>query len=192
MHNSLINSYEELFNLMKKKGYNEILYNLFMDNNIIDIDYTYLDIFLILYGKNEETTMDFINIAQKYAEKNNCKIFNKIINLTSEENIDDLVKCHAVKIIGVILNNVKPDVQYKLLIQFSIIGIFKHLNILINYKDESIKLQVDILFISIKNIITNADKNDIYYKDLNKKFKIVENNKKFYDKIYDDFEIMDY
>ena len=187
----LEDSYEELINLMKGKGYNEILYNEFMDNKNKKLDYKFLDIFLQLYGKNEETMMNFVNIAQKYADENKSKIFTKIINYTSEENLDYLLKSNAIKTINIILINVKPDMQCKLLIQFGIIGLFKNINFIIkNNTDVVIKLQIDILFNTIKNIIKNIDKNDKDYVDINKIFKTVEENKKFHDKIDDDFVIV--
>jgi hypothetical protein len=102
--------------------------------------------------------MYFIDIAQKYAEKNNSQIFNKIINYTSKDNTNIFLKGYSMQIINMILIFSKIDKQYELLSNITEQGIFENMNDLIKSKDGPIMAQMKILINSIKQILKNSNK----------------------------------
>ena len=149
---------EILVNYIKEKKGFKILYNVFMDNDNINLIFIYFDILVRIFGDNEDKIMHLIDIAQKYAEKNNSQIFNKIINYTSKENTNIFLKGYSMQIINMILIFSKIDKQYELLSNITEQGIFENMNDLIKSKDGPIMAQMKILINSIKQILKNSNK----------------------------------
>ena len=194
-HNSLgtkqeLNS-DELVNSIKGKNAYKILYNLFMDNNNNNLAFSFFDIFVKIFGESQETIMLFIDIAQQYAEKNNTKIFNKILYYITEKNTNEFVKGQAIQIINMIINFSAIDKQYKLLTNFEEQGIFEILNNLIKCKDLAIKAQMKLFLNFVKQILKNSNKNDVKYNVINNKYKKLLEDKKFYEKTLNDFVLID-
>ena len=194
-HNSLgtkqeLNS-DELVNSIKEKNAYKILYNLFMDNNNNNLAFSFFDIFVKIFGESQETIMLFIDIAQQYAEKNNTKIFNKILYYITEKNTNEFVKGQAIQIINMIINFSAIDKQYKLLTNFEEQGIFEILNNLIKCKDLAIKAQMKLFLNFVKQILKNSNKNDVKYNVINNKYKKLLEDKKFYEKTLNDFVLID-
>lgn len=181
----------ELVNLITEKKAYSILYEVFMDNNNNNLAYSFFDVFVKIFGSNKENNNLFIDIARKYAEKNNSVIFNKLIYYISEKNTNDMIKSQAMQIINLIINFSKDDVQYELLVQFTKIGIFDKLDKLIKKKDGSIMAQLKLLLNTIKSILKNANKEDENYQNINENYKKIKENKKFYEKTMDDFVVVD-
>ena len=181
---------EILINFIKEKKGFEILYNVFMDNDNINLIFIYFDILVRIFGDNEDKIMHLIDIAQKYAEKNNSQIFNKIINYTSKENTNIFLKGYSMQIINMILIFSKIDKQYELLSNITEQGIFENMNDLIKSKDGPIMAQMKIFFNSVKQILKNANKKDKNYNTIKNKFDILEENKNFYDKTLNGFVVV--
>ena len=144
-----------LVNYIKEKKGFKILYNVFMDNDNINLIFIYFDILVRIFGDNEDKIMHLIDIAQKYAEKNNSQIFNKIINYTSKDNTNIFLKGYSMQIINMILIFSKIDKQYELLSNFTEQGIFENMNDLIKSKDGPIMAQMKIFLNSVKQILKN-------------------------------------
>ena len=179
-----------LVNFIKEKKGFEILYNVFMDNDNINLIFIYFDILVRIFGDNEDKIMHLIDIAQKYAEKNNSQIFNKIINYTSKDNTNIFLKGHSMQIINMILLFSKIDKQYELLSNFMEQGIFENMNDLIKSKDGPIMAQMKIFLNSVKQILKNGNKKDKNYNTIKNKFDILEENKNFYDKTLNEFVVV--
>ena len=182
---------DELINWIKAKNTYKILYTLFMDNNSNNLAFSFFDIFVKIFGENQETIMLFIDIAQQYAEKNNTKIFNKFLYYISEKNTNDFVKGQAIQIINMLINFTSVDKQYKLLNNFEEQGIFENLNYLIKSKDSAIKAQMKLFLNFVKQILKNSDKNNENYNVINSKYKKLLGDKKFYEKTVNDFVLVD-
>ena len=181
---------EILINFIKEKKGFEILYNVFMDNDNINLIFIYFDILVRIFGDNEDKIMHLIDIAQKYAEKNNSQIFNKIINYTSKDNTNIFLKGYSMQIINMILIFSKIDKQYELLSNFTEQGIFENMNDLIKSKDGPIMAQMKIFLNSVKQILKNSNKKDKNYNTIKNKFDILEENKNFYDKTLNEFVVV--
>ena len=179
-----------LVNFIKEKKGFEILYNVFMDNDNINLIFIYFDILVRIFGDNEDKIMHLIDIAQKYAEKNNSQIFNKIINYTSKDNTNIFLKGYSMQIINMILLFSKIDKQYELLSNFMEQGIFENMNDLIKSKDGPIMAQMKIFLNSVKQILKNGNKKDKNYNTIKNKFDILEENKNFYDKTLNEFVVV--
>ena len=179
-----------LVNFIKEKKGFEILYNVFMDNDNINLIFIYFDILVRIFGDNEDKIMHLIDIAQKYAEKNNSQIFNKIINYTSKDNTNIFLKGYSMQIINMILIFSKIDKQYELLSNFTEQGIFENMNDLIKSKDGPIMAQMKIFLNSVKQILKNSNKKDKNYNTIKNKFDILEENKNFYDKTLNEFVVV--
>ena len=179
-----------LVNFIKEKKCFEILYNVFMDNDNINLIFIYFDILVRIFGDNEDKIMHLIDIAQKYAEKNNSQIFNKIINYTSKDNTNIFLKGYSMQIINMILLFSKIDKQYELLSNFMEQGIFENMNDLIKSKDGPIMAQMKIFLNSVKQILKNGNKKDKNYNTIKNKFDILEENKNFYDKTLNEFVVV--
>ena len=179
-----------LVNYIKEKKCFEILYNVFMDNDNINLIFIYFDILVRIFGDNEDKIMHLIDIAQKYAEKNNSQIFNKIINYTSKDNTNIFLKGYSMQIINMILLFSKIDKQYELLSNFTEQGIFENMNDLIKSKDGPIMAQMKIFLNSVKQILKNGNKKDKNYNTIKNKFDILEENKNFYDKTLNEFVVV--
>ena len=179
-----------LVNYIKEKKGFKILYNVFMDNDNINLIFIYFDILVRIFGDNEDKIMHLIDIAQKYAEKNNSQIFNKIINYTSKDNTNIFLKGYSMQIINMILLFSKIDKQYELLSNFMEQGIFENMNDLIKSKDGPIMAQMKIFLNSVKQILKNGNKKDKNYNTIKNKFDILEENKNFYDKTLNEFVVV--
>ena len=179
-----------LVNFIKEKKGFEILYNVFMDNDNINLIFIYFDILVRIFGDNEDKIMHLIDIAQKYAEKNNSQIFNKIINYTSKDNTNIFLKGYSMQIINMILIFSKIDKQYELLSSFMEQGIFENMTDLIKSKDGPIMAQMKIFLNSVKQILKNSNKKDENYNTIKNKFDILEENKNFYDKTLNEFVVV--
>ena len=162
-----------------------------MDNNNNNLAYSFFDVFVKIFGSSKENNNLFINIAKKYAEKNNSVIFKKLIYYISEENTNDMIKSQAMQIINLVINFSQNDVQYELLVEFTKIGIFDELDKLIKKKDGSIMAQLKLLLNTIKLILKNANKEDVNYQNICENYKKIKENKKFYEKTMDDFVVVD-
>ena len=79
--------------------------------------------------------MLLIDIAKKYSEKNNCKMFNKFIEYTSDKNTNDFVKGQSMQILNMIINFSESNKQYELLVLYEEMGFLENLHYLINNKD---------------------------------------------------------
>ena len=161
-----------------------------MDNDNINLIFIYFDILVRIFGDNEDKIMHLIDIAQKYAEKNNSQIFNKIINYTSKDNTNIFLKGYSMQIINMILLFSKIDKQYELLSNFMEQGIFENMNDLIKSKDGPIMAQMKIFLNSVKQILKNGNKKDKNYNTIKNKFDILEENKNFYDKTLNEFVVV--
>ena len=178
----------ELVNLIKgKEGYN-ILYKIFMENNDNNIAFSFFDIFIKIFGEN---IMAFIEIAKKYAEKNNSKIFNKIIDYTSEKNTNNFLKGIAMQFSNLIINYTKEDKQYEILSEYEQNGIFENLDKLINNKDTLIITQMKFFLNTVKKILDKSKEKDEKYDIINKKYNKILEAQKFYKKTIDDFVIIE-
>ena len=178
----------ELVNLIKgKEGYN-ILYKIFMENNDNNIAFSFFDIFIKIFGEN---IMPFIEIAKKYAEKNNSKIFNKIIDYTSEKNTNNFLKGIAMQFSNLIINYTKEDKQYEILSEYEQNGIFENLDKLINNKDTLIITQMKFFLNTVKKILDKSKEKDEKYDIINKKYNKILEAQKFYKKTIDDFVIIE-
>ena len=178
----------ELVNLIKgKEGYN-ILYKIFMENNDNNIAFSFFDIFIKIFGEN---IMPFIEIAKKYAEKNNSKIFNKIIDYTSEKNTNNFLKGIAMQFSNLIINYTKEDKQYDILSEYEQNGIFENLDKLINNKDTLIITQMKFFLNTVKKILDKSKEKDEKYDIINKKYNKILEAQKFYKKTIDDFVIIE-
>ena len=194
IHNSTQNkdtSIEELITFINDKKSYVILYNFFMDNENLSLNFSIFDIFVKVFGESQEKTMLFINIAENYAREHNTIIFKKLIYYITANNKNDLIKGQAFQFINMILNFSKTEKQYQLLIAFTESGIFENLNNLINNKDASIMAQMKLFLNSTKMILNKSDKNDSNYNKINEKYNNLIENKKFYEKTMDDFVVVD-
>ena len=194
IHNSTQNkdtSIEELITFINDKKSYVILYNFFMDNENLSLNFSIFDIFVKVFGESQEKTMLFINIAENYAKEHNTIIFKKLIYYITANNKNDLIKGQAFQFINMILNFSKTEKQYQLLIAFTESGIFENLNNLINNKDASIMAQMKLFLNSTKMILNKSDKNDSNYNKINEKYNNLIENKKFYEKTMDDFVVVD-
>ena len=194
IHNSTQNkdtSIEELITFINDKKSYVILYNFFMDNENLSLNFSIFDIFVKIFGESQEKTMLFINIAENYAKEHNTIIFKKLIYYITADNKNDLIKGQAFQFINMILNFSKTEKQYQLLIAFTESGIFENLNNLINNKDASIMAQMKLFLNSTKMILNKSDKNDSNYNKINEKYNNLIENKKFYEKTMDDFVVVD-
>lgn len=195
IHNSVgkeqVNYTNELVKLVNEKNAYEILYNTFMDNNNNNIAFSYFDIFVRIFGADQKHIMFLIDIAKKYSEKNNCKMFNKFIEYTSDKNTNDFVKGQSMQILNMIINFSESDKQYELLVLYEEMGFFENLNNLIKNKDPHILAQMKLFLSFVKQLLNSCKVKDEKYNILNKKYKKVLEDKKFYDKTVDDFVVVD-
>ena len=182
---------DELINFIKEKEAYSILYNVFVDNKNNNLVFTFFDILVKVFGVNQDKVMLLIDIGKKYSEKNNSKLFSKIIYYSSDKNANDLIKGQALQFTNMIINFAKKDIQYELLVKIVENGIFEILHDLIKNKNASIMAQMQLFLNSVKIILKNANENDKNFKIINQKYKILEDDKKFYDKTIDDFVVID-
>ena len=154
IHNSSsdkrIDIISELFNYIKEKEAYSILYSVFENNKDNNLAFLFFDIFVKIFGISQDKIMFFIDIAKKYAEKNNSKIFSKIIYYTSEKNTNDSLKSQALQITNMLINFANKDFQYELLVKLAENGIFENFHDLIKNKNSSIKAQMRLFLDSIK------------------------------------------
>ena len=135
--------------------------------------------------------MLLIDIAKKYSEKNNCKMFNKFIEYTSDKNTNDFVKGQSMQILNMIINFSESNKQYELLVLYEEMGFFENLNNLIKNKDPHILAQMKLFLSFVKQLLNLCKVKDEKYNVINKKYKKVLEDKKFYDKTVDDFVVVD-
>ena len=195
IHNSVekeqVDYTNELVKLVNEKKAYEILYNTFMDNNNNNIAFSYFDIFVRIFGADQKHIMLLIDIAKKYSEKNNCKMFNKFIEYTSDKNTNDFVKGQSMQILNMIINFSESDKQYELLVLYEEMGFFENLNNLIKNKDTHVMAQMKLFLSFVKQLLKSRKVKDEKYNTINKKYKKVLEDKKFYDKTVDDFVVVD-
>ena len=195
IHNSVekeqVDYTNELVKLVNEKKAYEILYNTFMDNNNNNIAFSYFDIFVRIFGADQKHIMLLIDIAKKYSEKNNCKMFNKFIEYTSDKNTNDFVKGQSMQILNMIINFSESDKQYELLVLYEEMGFFENLNNLIKNKDPHVLAQMKLFLSFVKQLLKSRKVKDEKYNTINKKYKKVLEDKKFYDKTVDDFVVVD-
>ena len=182
---------KKLTDYIKEKEAYTILYKVFMDNTSISLSFSIFDVFVKLFGENEEKTMLFVNIAKSYAEANKTTIFKKIVYYTSKENKNNLIKGQALQIINMLINFSKKEKQYEILSYFTESEIFENLNALINNKDPSIMAQMKLFLNSVKSILKTSDKKAPNYNIINEKFNELNENKIFYEKTMDDFVVVE-
>jgi hypothetical protein len=182
---------KKLTDYIKEKEAYTILYKVFMDNTSISLSFSIFDVFVKLFGENEEKTMLFVNIAKSYAEENKTTIFKKIVYYTSKENKNNLIKGQALQIINMLINFSKKEKQYEILSYFTESEIFENLNALINNKDPSIMAQMKLFLNSVKSILKTSDKKAPNYNIINEKFNELNENKIFYEKTMDDFVVVE-
>jgi archaellin len=195
IHNSVgkeqINYIDELVKLVNKKKAYEILYKTFMDNNNNNIAFSYFDIFVRIFGTDQKGIMLLIDIAKKYSEKNNCKMFNKFIEYTSDKNTNDFVKGQSMQILNMIINFSESNKQYELLVLYEEMGFFENLHYLINNKDLRLQGQMKLFLSFVKELLNQCKIKDEKYNAINEKYKKVLEDKKIYDKIVDEFVVVD-
>lgn len=180
---------KEFSSLVNKKEDYKILYNVFSDNNDNNIALTFFDTFVKVFGGNIEKIDLFIESSEEYSKTNNCLNFSKIISYISNENKNDDIKSQAMQFINMMLNFSKK--QYELLVKLTEVGIFDFLNEFIKNKNKLITAQLKLFFSIVNPILKAADKNDKDYKNVEEKFNLLNENKKFFDKTLDDFVIID-
>ena len=135
--------------------------------------------------------MLLIDIGKKHAEKNNSKLFSKIIYYCSDKNTNDSIKGQALQFTNMLINFAKKDSQYELLVKIVENGIFDNLHDLIKNKNASIMAQMKLFLNSVKIILKNANENDTNFKAINQKYKMLQDDKNFYEKTVDDFVVID-
>ena len=182
---------EKLVIYINEKKAHEILYQSFMDNNNNNIAFSYFDIFVRIFGVDQKHIMLLIDLAKKYAEKNNCKIFSKMIYFTSENNTNDFIKGQAIQILNMILSFSESEKQYEILSIYEENGFFENLSHLINNKEPTILAQMKLFLSFVKQILGSCKEKDEKFKKINNKYKKVLEDKKFYDKTVDDFVVVD-
>ena len=180
---------KEFSSLVNKKEDYKILYNVFSDNNDNNIALTFFDTFVKVFGGNIEKIDLFIESSEEYSKTNNCLNFSKIISYISNENKNDDIKSQAMQFINMMLNFSKK--QYELLVKLTEVGIFDFLNEFIKNKNKLITAQLKLFFSIVNPILKAADKNDKDYQNVEEKFNLLNENKKFFDKTLDDFVIID-
>ena len=192
IHNSVekeqVDYTNELVKLVNEKKAYEILYNTFMDNNNNNIAFSYFDIFVRIFGADQKHIMLLIDIAKKYSEKNNCKMFNKFIEYTSDKNTNDFVKGQSMQILNKIINFSESNKQYELLVLYEEMGFLENLHYLINNKDLRLQGQMKLFLSFVKELLNQCKIKDEKYNAINEKYKKVLEDKKIYDKIVDDFD----
>ena len=141
--------------------------------------------FLILHKKIDL----FIESSEEYSKTNNCLNFSKILCYISNENKNDDIKSQAMQFINMMLNFSKK--QYELLVKLTEVGIFDYLNEFIKNKNKLITAQLKLFFSIVNPILKAANKNDKDYQNVEEKFNLLNENKKFFDKTLDDFVIID-
>ena len=195
IHNLLVDKQaakiDELINYIKEKEAYSILYNAFVDNKNNNLAFSFFDIFVKVFGISKDKVMLFIDIAKKSAEKSNSKPFSKIIYYISEKNTNDSIKGQALQFINMLINFAKDDIQYELLGKLAEIGIFENLHDLIKNKNASIMAQMKLFLNSVKIILKNGNEKDKNFKIINQKYNILQEDKNFYDKTINDFEVVD-
>ena len=180
--------FDELRKLINNKEAFTIFFNNFMDNKDENIDFTFFDAFVQVF--NEEKIEQFIELYEDYAKKNNLLKYNKIFKYFEKDYGNNLIKNQALQVFNMILNFSKKNKQYDLLVEFMEMGIFDLLDNMIKIDDKLIEGQLKLFLGFVKNILKTSDKNEKNYKNLQDKFKNLEENKKFYDKTLDDFVVM--
>jgi len=180
--------FDELRKLINNKEAFTIFFNNFMDNKDENIDFTFFDAFVQVF--NEEKIEQFIELYEDYAKKNNLLKYNKIFKYFEKDYGNNLIKNQALQVFNMILNFSKKNKQYDLLVEFMEMGIFDLLDNMIKIDDKLIEGQLKLFLGFVKNILKTSDKNDKNYKNLQTKFKSLEEDKKFYDKTLDDFVVM--
>ena len=158
---------KKLTDYIKEKEAYAILYKVFMDNTSISLSFSIFDVFVKLFGENEEKTMLFVNIAKSYAEENKIIIFKKLVYYTSNDNKNNLIKAQALQIINMLINFSKEEKQYEILSYFTESGIFENLNSLINNKEPSIMAQLKLFLNSVNSILKKSDKKAPNYNKIN-------------------------
>jgi hypothetical protein len=159
-----------------------------MDNKDENIDFTFFDAFIQVF--NEEKIEQFNELYEDYAKKNNVLKYNKIFKYFQKDYGNNLIKNQALQVFNMIISFSKQNKQYDLLVEFMEMGIFDLLDDMIRIKDKLIEGQLKLFFGFVKTILKQGDKNDKNYKNLQNKFKTLEDDKKFYDKTLDDFVVM--
>ena len=182
---------DELINYIKEKEAYSILYNIFVDNKNNNLAFSFFDIFVKVFGVSQDKVMLLIDIGKKYAEKNNSKLFSKIIYYSSGKNTNDSIKGQALQFTNMLINFAKKDIQYELLVKLVENGIFDNLHELIKNKNASIMAQMKLFINSVKIILKNANESDENFKIINQKYKMLQDDKNFYDKTVDDFVVID-
>ena len=182
---------DELINYIKEKEAYSILYNIFVDNKNNNLAFSFFFFFLKVFGVSQEKVMLLIDIGKKYAEKNNSKLFSKIIYYSSGKNTNDSIKGQALQFTNMLINFAKKDIQYELLVKLVENGIFDNLHELIKNKNASIMAQMKLFINSVNIILKNAKESDENFKIINQKYKMLQDDKNFYDKTVDDFVVID-
>ena len=182
---------DELINYIKEKEAYSILFNVFDDNKNNNLAFSFFDIFVKVFGISQDKVMLLIDIGKKHAEKNNSKLFSKIIYYCSDKNTNDSIKGQALQFTNMLINFAKKDSQYELLVKIVENGIFDNLHDLIKNKNASIMAQMKLFLNSVKIILKNANENDTNFKAINQKYKMLQDDKNFYEKTVDDFVVID-
>jgi hypothetical protein len=180
--------FDELKKIINTKESFQIFFNDFMDNKDENIDFTFFDAFIQVF--NEEKIEQFNELYEDYAKKNNVLKYNKIFKYFQKDYGNNLIKNQALQVFNMIISFSKQNKQYDLLVEFMEMGIFDLLDDMIKINDKLIEGQLKLFLGFAKTILKQSDKNDKNYKNLQNKFKNLEEDKKFYDKTLDDFVVM--
>ena len=167
-------SFESAYEIFDKKDdFLSKLFDSFIISNEINCAFSFFDIIIKLIGGNEEKTMNLIG-------RMNDNFFDKIINYLSEENKEDNIKSHTLLFINMILNFSSASKHLELLLKLYEKGIFDKLDNIIKFKEINFLEQLDLFETSVNKILSESDKSDENYNNINEKFNSFIENRKLY------------
>ena len=167
-------SFESAYEIFDKKDdFLSKLFDSFIISNEINCAFSFFDIIIKLIGGNEEKTMNLIG-------RMNDNFFDKIINYLSEDNKEDNIKSHTLLFINMILNFSSASKHLELLLKLYEKGIFDKLDNIIKFKEINFLEQLDLFETSVNKILSESDKSDENYNNINEKFNSFIENRKLY------------
>lgn len=175
----------------------EDLYNILINNDALNTANYTLGILIIICNFLKDVGAEHIvKAAEKYAKKNETKIFKELVNFINDSSID--IKINSITLIWFLLSNSNKFKQAKIILHLQEVEITKILEKNADFKSEEFQHQLtnyqkvtgEIIRGSNYEIEIYKKKNkemEKHCRELEKKVEFVFLNQKFYEEIVDDF-----
>ena len=181
-----------LIELITNEKIFKIFFKVFMENDIKNLFYSFFEIFVFFCSGKDELCLRFIQNCDEYEKKFKNNALEKIV-IYLDKYQNELVQFNALKLINCLLSIKDKKMAYKILDRLYKLNLFDYINKLLIKKganETEIKTQIIVLMTIIEDILKQNMK-EKNYKEINKNFEKLKENKQFYESTIDDFLIVD-